>query len=62
MNRSSTSIGKDIDENAGSDSASELLIQKLRDAEMSAHKKHIGMWAYGDPGASSDEDNDKFVK
>ena len=31
------------------------LLSKLKDAEAEAHRLHLEMWAYGDPGGSDDE-------
>eukprot|EP01041_Mallomonas_annulata_P007052 gene7052-14351_t len=40
-----------------SETASGTLLAKLREAEEEAHRSHVNMWAYGDPGGSDDEDN-----
>lgn len=35
------------------------LLQTLSEAEDKAHKKHLCMWAYGDPGGSDDDNDDR---
>ena len=43
------------DKSIGASVGTELLA-RLREAEKSAHSKHVGMWAYGDPGGSDDDE------